>query len=289
MPGTAGWARTALAELADLPGVHRVGVALDEGAGRRLRFTASDRDGREATPWCHIDAYDDLPLNSAVRTADLVAGSLEELAGRYPDFVEQQSGTSTCAVAAVPLLASGRVLGGLVLFFDEPQTFDAAHRRELALRGVELGDALWRAQLGERRPTPELPQVSAPPGAEVAVHAVAPHPAAVGEARHFLRGVLDEWGIDQEVTDTAVLCVSELVTNAVIHSQTDCSVRMVLETDVLTTTVHDHGVQEAAEAEPLDDPLRVHGRGLQLVEALAARWGYELDTDGTTVWFVLDL
>jgi hypothetical protein len=33
----------------------------------------------------------------------------------------------------------------------------------------------------------------------------------------------------------------------------------------------------------------VHGRGLQLVEALSSRWGYELDADGTTVWFVLDL
>jgi anti-sigma regulatory factor (Ser/Thr protein kinase) len=289
MPGTAGWAQTALAVLSDLPGVCRVGLALDEGAGRRLRFTASDRDGRATTPWCHIDAWDDLPRNTAVRTAELVTGSLEELAGRYPDFVDRQSGTSARAVAAVPLPASGRVLGGFVLFFDEPQLFDAAHRRELALTGVELGAALWRAQLGERRPTTGLPQVATPPGAQVAVHAVAPQPASVGEARRFLRGVLDGWGIDQDVTDTAVLCVSELVTNAVIHSHTDCSVRTVLEQDVLTTTVHDHGLREAASAEALDDPLRVHGRGLQLVEALAARWGYELDADGTTVWFVLDL
>jgi anti-sigma regulatory factor (Ser/Thr protein kinase) len=86
-----------------------------------------------------------------------------------------------------------------------------------------------------------------------------------------------------------VLCVSELVTNAVIHSRTTCSVRMVLEGDVLTTKVHDHGVRDLGSPEPLDDPLRVHGRGLQLVEALASRWGYELDEEGTTVWFVLDL
>jgi hypothetical protein len=33
----------------------------------------------------------------------------------------------------------------------------------------------------------------------------------------------------------------------------------------------------------------VHGRGLELVAALAARWGYELDADGTTVWFALEL
>jgi anti-sigma regulatory factor (Ser/Thr protein kinase) len=287
--GTAGWVRTALAELTDLRGVCRVGLALDEGAGRRLRFTASDRDGSSTTPWCHIDAYDDLPLNTAVRTAELVVGSLEQLAGRYAAFVDRQTESPTRAVAAVPMLASGRVLGGFVLFYDVPQVFDASQRRELALRGVELGAALWAAQLRERRPAAEFPKVATPPDARVAVRDVAAYPAAVGEARRFLRAVLDGWGIDQDVTDTAVLCVSELVTNAVIHSHSDCVVRMVLEQDVLTTTVHDHGVRDVASVEPLDDPLRVHGRGLQLVEALASRWGYDLDADGTTVWFVLDL
>ena len=34
--------------------------------------------------------------------------------------------------------------------------------------------------------------------------------------------------------------------------------------------------------------MRVHGRGLQLVEALADRWGSERDAAGTTVWFVIE-
>ncbi|MDX6359609.1 MAG: hypothetical protein QOH37_2663 [Nocardioidaceae bacterium] len=289
MPGVAAWAQSAFTELARLPGVRRIGLALDEGGGRRLRFTAGDRDASAATAWCHIDAYDDLPLNTAVRTAELVVGSLDELAGGYAEFVEGQSGTATRAVAAVPLLASGRVIGGFVLYYDEPQAFDDAHRRELALSGVELGASLWHAQLGERRPAVAFPKLATPPGAQVAVREVLPDPAAVGEARRFLRSVLDEWDVDQDITDTAVLCVSELVTNAVIHSHTECSVRMVLEPNVLTTTVHDHGARDVTAPEPLDDPLRIHGRGLQLVEALASRWGYELDEDGTTVWFVLDL
>lgn len=289
VPGTAGWARDALAELADLPGVSRVGLALDEGGGRRLRFTSSDRDSLRPDSWCHIDAYDDLPLNTAVRGARLVAGSLAELEDAYPEFMARQTGTPTRAVAAVPLLASGRVLGGFVLYFDEPQVFDAARRRLLALRGAELGAALHRAQLEERRPPSELPQQATPPGAQVAVRDVAPHPAAVGKARRFLRSVLHGWGVDRDATDTAVLCVSELVTNAVIHAQTDCSVRMLLERDVLTTTVHDHGRRDPASVEDLDDQLQVHGRGLELVKALASRWGYELDAGGTTVWFVLEL
>jgi anti-sigma regulatory factor (Ser/Thr protein kinase) len=292
VPGTAGWARAALAELTDLPAVCRVGLALDEGGGRRLRFTSSDRDdlgSSVGTSWCHIDAYDDLPLNSAVRGARLVAGSLDELADRYPEFVARQARTTTRSVAAVPLLASGRVLGGFVLYFDQPQVFDSAHRRLLAQRGAELGADLHRAQLAGSPARPEVPEEATPPGSQVAVREVAAHPAAVGKARRFLRSVLHAWGVDTDVTDTAVLCASELVTNAVIHARTDCSVRMLLEQDVLTTTVHDHGRRDPASVEELDDQLQVHGRGLALVGALASRWGYELDARGTTVWFVLEL
>jgi len=36
------------------------------------------------------------------------------------------------------------------------------------------------------------------------------------------------------------------------------------------------------------DPLAVHGRGLQLVDAFSTRWGSELDAVGMTVWFVLE-
>jgi anti-sigma regulatory factor (Ser/Thr protein kinase) len=85
-----------------------------------------------------------------------------------------------------------------------------------------------------------------------------------------------------------VLCLSELVTNALIHTPTGCAVRVLLDDGVLTTTVRDAGASDAGTVEPLEDPLRVHGRGLQLVEAVAARWGSELDSVGTTVWFVLE-
>ena len=84
-----------------------------------------------------------------------------------------------------------------------------------------------------------------------------------------------------------MLCLSELVTNAVIHSHDGCLGRVRLDQGVLHTTVRDHGTAGAASEVQLEDPLRVHGRGLLVVEALATRWGYELDTEGTTVWFEL--
>jgi anti-sigma regulatory factor (Ser/Thr protein kinase) len=289
VPDVAGWAQAALAELGSLPGVRRVGLATDEGGGRRLRFTASDRDGSAAVAWCHIDTYDDLPLNTAARTGELVAGALEELSGRYPDFAERQAGSATVAVAAVPLLVGGRVLGGFVLFFDQPQRFDLEHRLTLARRGAELGTALRRAQLGGRRPVVEPAEEATPPGAQVAVRNVSPQPEAVGEARLFVRDVLLGWGVEQDLTETAVLCVSELVTNAVIHADTECAVRLLLDGDVLTTTVRDHGGRGQTSVHQIDDHLQVHGRGLEVVGGLASRWGYELEAHGTTVWFVLDL
>jgi anti-sigma regulatory factor (Ser/Thr protein kinase) len=273
--------------LSSLPGVRRVGLALAEGGGRRLRFTASDRGGATVPDWCLVDAYDDVPLNAAVRTGQVVGGGLDDLEDHFPDFVARQREAGSVALAAVPLVAGGQTVGGYLLYFDRPPDLDQGHRRELARIGRELGTRLRRAQRGEgRRPT--AADDPAPVGALVAEHVVAPEPQAVREARQFLRGALQEWGVDEETIDTAVLCLSELVTNAVIHSHAGCVVQVLLEDGVLTTTVRDAGSTEDATPEALDDPLVVHGRGLHLVEALADRWGYDLDTVGTTVWFVLD-
>ena len=289
MASITAWARDALTQLNERPGVRRVGLALAEGGGRRLRFTASDRHSGPGVEWCDVDAYDDVPLNVALRTGELVVGTLADLSGRYAEFVERQRGTATVALAAVPVVAAGRTLGGYLLFFDSPQLFDPRHRLELARVGRELGTGLRRAQRGEAALVAATDE-AVPAGALGAAHDVAPDPAAVAEARRFLRSTLHEWGTDEEAADTAVLCLSELVTNAVIHSYAGCVVHVLLEDGVLTTTVRDRGsTSDAASVDQLADPLQVHGRGLQLVDALAARWGYQLETGGTTVWFAVNV
>ena len=85
------WVRSALAQLGQVPGVRRVGLALAEGGGRRLLFSASDRDNESSVDWCEVDAYEDVPLNHSVRTGEAVVGSLDDLAGRYPAFTDRQS------------------------------------------------------------------------------------------------------------------------------------------------------------------------------------------------------
>jgi anti-sigma regulatory factor (Ser/Thr protein kinase) len=289
LDGVTAWTQGALESLSRLAGVRRVGLALTEGGGRRLRFTASDRDNSERPAWCHIDAYDDVPLNTAVRTGHAVMGTLADLEERYPTFVSHQRGTSTVAVAAVPIVAAGKTLGGFVLFFDAPQALDAQNRAELQRLGAELGTRFRAAQRGPQPRPASLPDRGLPPDAVAVVHEVPGDAAAVGDARRFLRRTLDGWGVAPGASDTAVLCLSELVTNAVIHADSGCAVHVVLENEILTITVHDHGLPDAASGELVEEPLRVHGRGLQLVEALATRWGSERNTAGTTVWFVLDL
>jgi anti-sigma regulatory factor (Ser/Thr protein kinase) len=283
------WARQALTATTLLPAVRRVGLALVEGGGRRLHFTASDRaaDGRGGPEWCHIDAYDDVPLNTAVRTGTSVLATVEQLRGRYPEFAARQEGT--VAIAAVPLVAGVQTIGAYVLFFDDEQPLDDDQRRELEELGSELGSSLRRVQRSVRRTAVGFSDDEVPGGAAVAIHQVPADPSAVGPARSFLRRTLQEWGVDEDHVYTAALCLSEVVTNAVIHTQAGCAVRVLLDRGVLLTSVRDLGGGEDVSPEEPVDPLQPHGRGLQVLDSLASRWGSTVDGNGTTVWFVLDL
>lgn len=277
-------ARRGLADLAARPGVVRVGLALVEGGGRRLRFTASDRDGA-VVDWCHIDAYDDVPLNLVVRSGTGLSGSWADLGPRFPEFVARQLDGPAGGIVAEPLVVHGQVLGAVLAYVDDPAT-------AAPLGADPLAHDLRTAQAREARVDDRLADQPVAAGALVADLEVAGEPSAVGEARRFVRRHLLDWGVDDDRVDTAVLCLSELVTNAVIHTGAPCEVRALLDAGVLTLTVRDRGSHRGARpADPgadRDDPLRVHGRGLQLVAALTSRWGSELDVVGTTVWFVLD-
>ena len=75
-------AHAALRELTGIPGVRRAAIALVEGGGRRLRFRSSDGDA-----WCHIDAYDDVPLTLVVRTGEPLLADLDDLPARFAGVV----------------------------------------------------------------------------------------------------------------------------------------------------------------------------------------------------------
>jgi anti-sigma regulatory factor (Ser/Thr protein kinase) len=90
-------------------------------------------------------------------------------------------------------------------------------------------------------------------------------------------------GSEQDVCDTAELLTSELVTNALLHAGTDLTVH-VESTDLGIRIAVDDGSDELPRVGALDDAA-CGGRGLPLVAALAARWGYEALPSGKRVWF----
>jgi len=98
-------------------------------------------------------------------------------------------------------------------------------------------------------------------------------------------------GIDGEVADSAVLLVSELVTNAIVHGEPPVELRVRIPDDLLHVEVHDAD-REAAVHLPRPAPLpheRMGGRGLRLVDRLSSRWGLAEDDRGKWIWFEIDL
>lgn len=282
--------RRALADLTSASGVHRAGLALVEGGGRRLRFTASGR-ADDVTQWCHIDAYDDVPLTSVVRTGKPVSGTLADLEPRFPHFVRRQADGPTVALVSVPVVAAGQVLGGVVLFLDRTGALAPTALNRWRARSDQLGVDLRACQYRSLRDDAWIADQGADPGILIAEWEMDGHPAGVAPARRFLSRTMDDAGIGSDLIDTAVLCLSEIATNAVMHTGAAAQVRVTVDGNAVTVAVRDRGSHRGDRPgmHDDDDPFRVHGRGLQLVEALASRWGAELDAVGATVWFSLDL
>lgn len=106
-------------------------------------------------------------------------------------------------------------------------------------------------------------------------------------ARDLLRGMAAQAGCDEGRVEHAVLLVSELVTNAVLHGRTDV-VRLVLAVDGRTVEVAVHDRSPDAPLVGDVGPSDLHGRGLVLVERLAETWGVSPLPEGgggKAVWF----
>ena len=157
-----------------------------------------------------------------------------------------------------------------------PQRFD--HPQLTGLDGLvaRLGADLPRVQRATAGASSSLEAEPVPHGAHEITCFVPPDPRAVRHARRFVQSTLAAWGVDDDMIDNAALCLSELVTNAVIHTDAGCDLRVVLDRGVLTTTVRDGGSSVVVDPTHVTvDPLDVHGRGLQLVDACSTRWGSE--------------
>jgi anti-sigma regulatory factor (Ser/Thr protein kinase) len=118
---------------------------------------------------------------------------------------------------------------------------------------------------------------------------IAGRPERVAVARAFAAAVL---GRQHPAGETAVLLVSELVTNSVRHRASGLPGRLVTVTvlsagGVTRVQVTDLSGATVPALRPGVSGLAGGGRGLYLVDALAARWGFEQDDRHTTTWFEL--
>jgi Histidine kinase-like ATPase domain len=114
---------------------------------------------------------------------------------------------------------------------------------------------------------------------------LAAHPGSVAQARRLTHARLTGWSVCADTRDSAALVISELVTNAIVHT---ASSRVMCELhdhgDMVRIAVRDEG---CAPGEPHPSPQRSdeeHGRGLLLVDALCRAWGAQEHGPGLLVW-----
>ena len=105
-----------------------------------------------------------------------------------------------------------------------------------------------------------------------------------GRAREWMRDVCATSGLDA-LADDAVLMVSELVTNVVLHAHTDCRIMAEFGDHVMRIEVADKDETVVRPLSKADGSER--GRGLHIVAALATAWGVRYQPAGKTVWFTL--
>ncbi|MEH3076503.1 MAG: ATP-binding protein [Quadrisphaera sp.] len=109
---------------------------------------------------------------------------------------------------------------------------------------------------------------------------LAPEPASARLGRIAAVEHLARAGTGPALTESVVLVVSELVTNAVRHAPGP--LELLLEADATSASV---GVRDTSPVDPeLVDPYDGGGRGMLVVATLAVRWHVERVPGGKVVW-----
>ncbi|MFI9721075.1 SpoIIE family protein phosphatase [Streptomyces sp. NPDC052396] len=137
------------------------------------------------------------------------------------------------------------------------------------------------------REPPPAGAVAVPPRRTVMSIAQA-EPERIAQARHQVRELMRGW-TDAEQVDSAVLMVSEMLTNVLVHTDGDALLMAAISGESGNRRIR---VDVADSSDEL--PHRRHpgemassGRGLVLMELLAGAWGVEPRGEGKNIWFEL--
>ncbi|UUU37142.1 ATP-binding protein [Streptomyces sp. CA-210063] len=123
---------------------------------------------------------------------------------------------------------------------------------------------------------------------------IRPDPSEVGRARRWARSRLAGAGIgvDEPLAETLILLVSELVTNAVVHTGRPAVLRLLLsglrDGSIGKVRLEVADTSACPPTPRCADGDETGGRGLALVEVLADRWGWSYEGVGKHIWCELD-
>jgi hypothetical protein len=121
-------------------------------------------------------------------------------------------------------------------------------------------------------------------------------PISAGISRTWLTDLVEVWQASGVLPDgreaslwvqTAQLLLTELVSNAVRHSDQSLTVQVTLRSGRLRVEVADNSDRMPVMRRP--EAAATEGRGLRLVDTMSNAWGVELIERGKTVWFELNI
>ncbi|MFJ9605757.1 ATP-binding protein [Kitasatospora sp. NPDC101176] len=119
-----------------------------------------------------------------------------------------------------------------------------------------------------------------------------PHESgSAGAARRMTRETLEDWGLEGDCVDRALVVVSELVTNAVEHALPPITLRLdpPAEQETIRLAVGDGGAAVRKGPWIASCSPDEHGRGCDIIDALTVTHGSRVDADRSTHWADLPL
>ncbi|MET8504280.1 SpoIIE family protein phosphatase [Streptomyces sp. NPDC004787] len=114
-------------------------------------------------------------------------------------------------------------------------------------------------------------------------------PERIAAAREQVRQLLHDWN-DPDQVDSAVLMVSEMVTNVLVHTDGDALLlaEVVCREDSRRLRVEVADASDELPHKRHPGEMASSGRGLILMELLARSWGVDPRGEGKAIWFELD-
>jgi anti-sigma regulatory factor (Ser/Thr protein kinase) len=110
-----------------------------------------------------------------------------------------------------------------------------------------------------------------------------PAESAAMKSRQFVDAVLERWSL-QFVADETLIVASELANNAITHARSPFEVRLIRKSGTLRIEVSDGCIERPSCLVGSPSGRAGSGRGLAMVDALAATWGSDEGTEGKSVW-----